>query len=206
MRSKHLLFILLVVSRIVFAPVATPALHSEMYDRTYPNGDFYFLIGDLSYQGAFNEFSQFAATSGWLSSLGFRTIMNPHARVSDLQEAIANPNTTAIIWSGHALPSGVIKDKGEALIPTDIFNSAVGPRLKLVVLSNCVGNCTLQTYKFADQIKTKHWEGKTETFDLFAYLTSNDFQADLVQGTTIKSKCQIPLEVVGRSLRNPSGP
>lgn len=156
----------------------------ESYDRAYKNGDVNFLIGDLSESMGENEWRRYFSIARWLTKHYFRPIINPSAQIADLRAAVQDPRTSVIIWSSHGGKSGKIWDSRDEALPDDAFVKDAGPRFKLLILSNCSGEKTIERYQTPKH--TIHWEGTTRSSELFDFLISNRFDAAIEKALGIK--------------------
>lgn len=175
------------------------ARRKEIYNKTYPNGDFYYLIGDLSDSWTKSDYAKFYSVAKWLSQRGFRTIINVSAYEPDLQEAISNENTTAIIWNSHGSKSGTIFDTTKVAIDEKVFTNLITPNLKYVLFANCFGLASARKYGLnkMEGVRAQGWEGTVTSNDLFKYIFSTDFDESLSKaiGKDITKKSSQKIEI-----------
>lgn len=153
----------------------------DLYDKNYPNGDFYYLIGDLDSDWAGRDYERFYSVASWLSRRGFRTIIVPNAYIPDVQEAVQNPNTSAIIWNSHGASNGEVEDFANNDLPSNIFIENKSKRLKYILFANCYGVASKRFYNL-DEISglfSIGWRGTTTSNALFKYLFSAKFDIGL---------------------------
>lgn len=153
----------------------------ENYWKVYPNGDFYFLIGNLDEDWSESDYARFYSIARWLSQKGFRTILIVTAYEENLAEAVSNPKTSAIIWNSHGFNNGVILDARNNEISKNIFINNHPQNLKLVFFANCFGAQSAeyyQTRKITD-LYTLGWDREVTSNDLFDYLISDKFDSHL---------------------------
>ena len=167
-----------------------PSAAEEIYQKNFPNGDFYYLIGDLNDDWTKSDYSRYYSVAKWLAFRGFRTIINVVAYIPDLQEAASNPHTSAIIWNSHGAESGYVLDTGKAPLPKTIFTKFRSKRLKYILFANCYGDASAKYYglrKLKD-VTSMGWTGTVTSEDLFKYLFSDEFDNDLEKAIGHKLK------------------
>lgn len=154
---------------------------SEIYNKNYPNGDFYYLIGDLDDEWTKKDYSRFYSVAKWLAIRGFRTIINVIAYTPDLQEALSNPKTSAILWNSHGSFSGQIIASDKEAIPDDLFKKHRTSRLKYVLFANCWGNISAERYGLSKMkgLLAEGWDRVVTSDDLFRYIFSTSFDESL---------------------------
>lgn len=155
MHSRKIQIFLFLVLCISSRTPVLAGTHDQYLDAAYPNGDAYFLIGDVSdIDGSFvnNVVTEFTEMSGRLNALGFRTISNPVATVADLAEALANPRTTVLIWASHGAKDGTLADRNNVEIPESLFSSD-SPIPRFVYLAACHGDSVGKKY---DKLSNKN--------------------------------------------------
>jgi len=164
-----------------FLKTAEKISFTDIYKKNYPNGDFYYLIGDLDDTWTSSDYARYYSVAKWLANNGFRTIINVTAYVPDLEEAISNPNTTALIWNSHAISDGTIRDTNKVNIDNDIFIKLRTPNLKFVLFANCYGARTARKYGLnsMNKLSVLGWDQTVTSDDLFNYLFSTDFDKTL---------------------------
>lgn len=159
-------------NKIGFMP---PGEGRSAYSDAYKYGDVVFLHGHLEDEMTQDEWNRYYGIAKWLVEKGFRVIMNPLAATQDIRAAAQDDRTKVIIWSSHASKDGTIYDTTEQPVPRDAF-SAGGKNLKQIVFSCCFSELTVKLYPVpATVTSTIHWEGTTNTGDLFSYLKSKRF-------------------------------
>ncbi len=167
-------------------------IQQQIYNTNYPNGDFYYLIGDLDNAWTESDYAKFYSVAKWLAIRGFRTIINVAAFEPDLQEAISNSKTSAIIWNSHGRADGTIIDTAKVAINDNIFKTLRTPRLKYVLFANCWGLVSTQKYGLTkmQNILSLGWNRTVTSDDLFRYIFSTDFDSKLSEalGKDIKKK------------------
>lgn len=163
---------------------------SRTYSQNYPNGDFYYLIGDLSPTWGKSDYARFYNVAKLLGQKGFRTIVNVAAATSDIQEAAHNANTTAIIWNSHGADDGTVFDIKDAEVPRDAFAKNKSARLRFVLFANCYGYNSIDYYHIGGSTLGVGWRGETDSDLFFSYLRSKDFLRDLKRafGKSLKKK------------------
>jgi hypothetical protein len=161
---------------LFFSTSATP---TESYDKNYPNGDFYYLIGDLSNRWGKSDYGAFYDTAKMLALRGFRTVINVNADTSDVREAVQNPRTSAIIWNSHGSDDGAVYDKKDNALPKDTFVKDKSSRLRFVLFANCYGYTSIDYYQIGGKTLGIGWQEETSSPEFFSYLKSNDFLRDL---------------------------
>lgn len=150
------------------------------YEENYPNGDFYFLTGDLRGSWAKRDFQKMYGVVRWLGIRGFRTILVPNAYLPDIEEAVQNKNTSAILWNSHGSKDGTVRDFNNQELPTHIFLNMKSENLKYILFANCWGEATAEKYGLSSSsIKTGYWKGKTDSSKLFSFLNSTGFDKQL---------------------------
>lgn len=174
----------------LFLSQTTSAMHSRTYSQNYPNGDFYYLIGDLSPTWGKSDYARFYNVAKLLAQKGFRTIVNVAAATSDIREAARNANTTAIIWNSHGADDGTVFDIKDAEVPRDAFAKNKSARLRFVLFANCYGYNSIDYYHIGDSTLGVGWQGETDSELFFSYLRSKDFLKDLKKafGKSLKKK------------------
>jgi len=60
----------------------------RVIENAYPNGDVYYLVGELESDWEKAEFRRFAGIASTLAKMGCRVIMNPTAHQSDVEEEL----------------------------------------------------------------------------------------------------------------------
>lgn len=160
----------------------------KLYNKNYPNGDFYYLIGDLDSKWAGKDYKRFYSVASWLSKRGFRTIIVPNAYIPDVQEAVQNPNTSAIIWNSHGSSSGEVEDYADNDLPSNIFVENKSKRLKYILFANCYGAASTNFYNLKDlpDLFSTGWSGLTTSDALFAFLFSAKFDKELEESLGVK--------------------
>lgn len=163
---------------------------SAIYKKAYPNGDFYFLIGNLEDQWSKDDYTRFYTVAKWLSKHGFRTILNVTAFIPDLQEAISNPQTTAMVWNSHGASDGGFSDANGERVPTDLFTAHINKNLRYILFGNCWGLNAETKYnlKKLPKLTVVGWDRTVDSNDLFGYLISERFDEDLAKALNIELK------------------
>jgi hypothetical protein len=163
---------------------------SRTYSQNYPNGDFYYLIGDLSPTWGKSDYARFYNVAKLLGQKGFRTIVNVAAATSDIHEAARNANTTAIIWNSHGADDGTVFDIKDAEVPRDAFAKNKSARLRFVLFANCYGYNSIDYYHIGGSTLGVGWQGETDSDLFFSYLRSKDFLSDIKKafGKSLKKK------------------
>lgn len=159
----------------VQVPVAANLSTDQLLTKSYPNGDAYFLIGDLDNSMTNEEVNRFEEVEPLFRENGFRLFIRRSTSTSELRAAVQNPRTTVIIWSGHGNQNGYIFDNRSSVIPTDIFTRNASPRLSLLVLSACYGECVTRRYPTPSFVEQIHWKGRTNTKSFFYFLNGERF-------------------------------
>jgi hypothetical protein len=156
-------------------------LRKKIYQNTYPNGDFYYLIGDLSDEWTKSDYKKFYSVAKWLSLRGFRTILNVAAYEPDLQEAVSNENTTAIIWNSHGRNDGTIYGTGKKAIDYNLFINLRLPSLKYVLFANCWGSVSSEKYglRKMEKMVAEGWDEAVTSDHLYRYIFSTNFDQSL---------------------------
>lgn len=152
--------------------------YEDAYQTAYRNGDLYFLISNLTDSWTQDEWGRYYTIAKWLVKHRFRVILNPVAYTADLREAVKNPRTSGIIWSGHGANDGTMNDVGEQVLPSSIFTDGKGSHFKHLVISACNGDEVLRYYDTSG-IGVHYWSGTTDTQALFTYLISDRWNHDL---------------------------
>ncbi|MEN0057919.1 MAG: hypothetical protein AAGB31_03725 [Bdellovibrio sp.] len=157
------------------------SIREEIYRKSYPNGDFYYLIGDLSDGWTKSDYEKFYSVAKWLSLRGFRTIFNVAAFAIDLQEALANKNTSALIWNSHGATDGTIFDTNKVAIATDTFVKLRTGNLKYILFANCDGYNSINKYglRKMNKMRAMGWKYSITSNHLFEYIFSKKFDIDL---------------------------
>lgn len=156
--------------------------------KVYPQGDFYYLIGNLTDNWTSSDFARFYSVAKWLAWRGFRVIINPIAFVSDVREAVQNPRTSAVIWNSHGATSGAVLDSSDVILPKDIFIKNASPRFKYLLFANCSGAAS-KGYYGIDRVRypvSYGWSGDVTSDDLFNYLFGTDFDAHLSKALNVQ--------------------
>lgn len=171
----------------------------EIYQKTYPNGDFYYLIGDLGDNWTKSDYEKYYSVAKWLSLRGFRTILNVAAYEPDLQEAVSNENTTAIIWNSHGRKDGTILDTNKVAIDEQLFVNLRSPNLRYVLFANCWGDTSAQKYglRNMEKIVSEGWDRTVTSDDLFKYIFSSNFDKSLSKaiGRDITNKSSLKIDI-----------
>ncbi len=153
----------------------------EPISSPYPSGDAYLLHGHLEPEVTLSELQRFSAVAYRLAQLGFRTIVNPLATVESVREASRNPNTTLIIWSGHAMEDGELFDSIGCALPQDAFLQSEYGRLGHLVVSSCNGDAVRARYRVYPGTLFTVWLGTTVSDHLFNYLNSSEFERSVLR-------------------------
>jgi|GEM_PF-3097009 len=158
--------------------------------QTYPNGDFYYLIGDLSNTWSKSDYARFYDVAKLLGQKGFRTIVNAAAYIADIHAAVRNPNTTGIIWNSHGSDDGTVYAKIDEEVPRNAFVTNKSAKLRFVLFANCYGYKSIDYYDIGGNTLGVGWQGEVDSDMFFSYLRSNDFLSDLKKafGTSLKKK------------------
>jgi hypothetical protein len=151
--------------------------NKSIYSKNYPKGDFYYLIAGLKDKWTESDYGRFYKIAKKLSNEGFRVIINVDAQVADVKEAIANPNTSAIIWNSHGSEDGVVYDSTEEALPKNIFTKNHSKRLKYILFGNCYGTLSTEYYGLQQDtsITSFGWKGEVDSDMFFHYLESKKF-------------------------------
>lgn len=170
------------------APAAdSPNAAEAIYRKNYPNGDFYYLIGDLDDDWTKNDFSRYYSVAKWLAVRGFRTIINVVAYAPDLQEAVSNSHTSAIVWNSHGSNDGAIYDSAKKALAKSIFTKNRSKSLKYILFANCYGAVSTDYYGLRkSKMQVIGWNRTVSSEDLFKYLFSEEFDTDLAQALNVK--------------------
>lgn len=166
--------------------------HDAIYRSAYRNGDMYFLVGDLTAQGQSKdtwpeeEWREYYDIARWLVKKRFKAILNPAAQQVDVREAVTNPRTAGIIWSGHGSLDGLLTDYIGHVLDGDTFSKDASPSFRHLVWSSCNGEKVVQTYKLQAQTTAHHWFGSTYTSELFKYLRSSRWDQDLLKDLKLR--------------------
>ncbi len=144
--------------------------YKSAYSEAYKYGDVVFLIGNLDDNWTNSEWTRYYGIAKWLVKKGFRVIINPVAMVEDIKAAVQDKKTKVIIWSSHGTEDGTIYDSREKAVPTDVFAGNAGLNLKQIIVSACYSEVMVRKYQFPKGLKRTHWEGTTDSNDLFNYL------------------------------------
>lgn len=169
---------------------ASNIFFSSTYSNEYPNGDFYYLIGDLAKNWSKSDYARFYNVARMLEAQGFRTIVNVAASANDVREAARNHQTSAIIWNSHGADDGSIFDIKDIEVPRDAFTKGKSARLRFVLFANCYGYRSIDYYHIGGQTLGAGWQGESDSEQFFSYLRSDDFQQDLKKafGNSLKKK------------------
>lgn len=159
----------------LFSTSTTPT----SYKKNYPNGDAYYLIGDLSNRWSKEDFGKFYDTAKMLATRGFRTIVNVNTYISDVREAVQNSNTSVLIWNSHGSDDGAVYDKKDDILPKDIFTKNKSSHLRYVLFANCYGYTSIDYYQIGGKTLGVGWQEETSSDYFFSYLKSQDFLKDL---------------------------
>lgn len=144
----------------------------------YKSGDLYIFlaIGKKDETMTKDEYQKLWGIMNYLSSKGFRVMMNVMAKVTHLEEAINSIDTSVILWSGHGNKNSFYDYDGNA-VPHNIFNNA-HESLYQFVLSSCYGRLALnKNYSVPDHIKTWAWSGLTNSGEFMSFLVSDKWSA-----------------------------
>lgn len=151
-------------------------------------GDVYFLIGDLTNAWSEEEYVAYFPVAKWLSTNGFRAIINPAAVIKDVRDAVKSIDVRGIIWSSHGSEDGEIFDKNDQALPRNIFSYKASPRLRHFVLGDCYGERVANFYSFPAEAGVHHWVGEITSDDFFNYLKSSKWRRDFTADLRIKAK------------------
>lgn len=136
----------------------TASSHALTVESAYPSGDFYFLISDLEPSYRDMQTLAFLKLLPELTDLGYRVILNTAALEVDLREALANPRTKTIFWSGHGHKLGGLGTV-TGRIGSDYFHRLERDgSLKgdvLVIVATCYANCQVDYYRDAGLAKSR---------------------------------------------------
>ncbi len=144
---------------------------------TYPSGDLYILlgIGKKDEQMTKKEYQDLWRIMNYLADSGFRVMINVKAKVDHLREAVANVDTSLIMFSGHGNRSAFY-DYDSKPVPYDIFDNKHSNFYQFV-LSACYGRIALNNNYDISGLKTWAWSGLTNSTEFINFLVSSDWNA-----------------------------
>lgn len=153
--------------------------HQERKGKNYPKGDFVILWGlgesESNQNMTENEYKMIWRIMNYLSSLGFRVIMNVRTEVNQIKEAVQTPGVSVILYSGHGNTSGFY-DYFNNLVPYDLFRFKA-KSLYQFILSACYGSESRLNYENPSNMILYTWPGLTNSKDLEGFLM-NSWNAD----------------------------
>ena len=139
-----------------------------------------YTIGHLEATPTEKEMKKFYNVIKWGLSAGFAMMLDPFTTVEDLREVIAQKTTSVVIWSSHGSSNGAVYDANEVQLPYGIFLEGDPKNYRRqFILSNCFSDQTIKKYSWPGQSSQVYWEGTTDATELFDYLMSDRWNADL---------------------------
>ncbi len=110
----------------------------------------------------------------YLSSNGFRVVMNVRATSSDVKAAAETATTSVILFSGHGNEEAFY-DWDESPVDYKVFEKA-SPSLYQIIISACHSRQALDAnYVIPKRIKTFGWSELTNSTELLAFLVSDSW-------------------------------
>ncbi len=148
--------------------------------KTY-QGDFHYLIGDLSDSWSRSDYDRFYLVAKNLSEKGIRTVIHVDAKTWDLKNTLTDPLAVGIIWNSHGSKNGSIWDADEKRLPRGLFARKATDKLRYVLFANCYGQASIHYYGLDQlpEVFSKGWPGDVSSEMLFHYLFSQQFERDL---------------------------
>lgn len=140
------------------------------------NGDFVILwgVGASSANQTItrDEYKGLFRIMDYLSSNGFRVVMNFRATGEDLKLAVETPSTSVVLFSGHGNPKGFYDWNGNK-VDYQVLENAL-PNVYQFILSSCHGRLALDDYYFVPKtMKTWAWRDLTNATELVEFLVSD---------------------------------
>jgi hypothetical protein len=166
------------------------AKDSVLESDAYPNGDFYFLIGNLDDEWSHQDYNDFYSIAKWLAKEGFRPVINPIAYISDVREAVQNKTTSAVLWDSHGSEDGQVYDSDGTGVPAETFVTGKTASFKYLLFANCYGQASRSFYGITS-VKypaSFGWPSTTTSTDLFEYLRGDTFDQQLADSLGIVLK------------------
>jgi hypothetical protein len=146
----------------------TFAFTSADKSAQYPAGDFAILWGIGSSESdtamAKDEYTRLWRIMGYLSSRGFRVIMNVRADAADVKEAVETEGTSVVLFSGHGNTSGFY-DFNRVRVGYDLFVNKAKSLYQFIV-SACYGSESKANYNPPADMLMFTWSGLTNSTDL----------------------------------------
>ena len=138
----------------------------------YPAGDFAIMWGlgasDSNQQMTRDEYNRMWKIMNYLSSKGFRVIMNVRAEGSDIKDAVETEGTSVVLFSGHGNTSGFYDFSGSR-VSYDLFTNKAKSMYQFIV-SACYGTQSRGNYNPPADMIMYTWSGLTNTNDLETFL------------------------------------
>ena len=92
----------------------------------------------------------------------------------------AQKTTSVVIWSSHGSSDGAVYDANYQQLPYGIFLEGDPKNYRRqFILSNCYSDQTFKKYSWPGQSSQVYWEGTTDANELFDYLMSDRWYANL---------------------------
>lgn len=148
------------------------------FKSLYTNGDYVILWGigpeEKNQDMTKTEYQGLWRIMNYLSSNGFRVVMNFRATGEDLRLAAASSATSAILFSGHGNVEGFYDFEGKK-VDYKVFEKA-SPTVYQFVLSACHGRQALNDYYVVPKtMKTLAWDDFTNSTQLINYLAGDNW-------------------------------
>lgn len=129
------------------------------------------------------EFKRLWPFINFASSIGYEVKVNTQALVEDYRNAIQDDQTYILIISAHGGEDGYFADYESKAIPHNVFNNA-SKNLRQIVWATCHGADMIANYKVPKRIKIRAWRGEIDSFDMFKFINSNNWEwlEDVING------------------------
>ncbi len=153
-------------------------IFKDGFKRPYTAGDFIILWGvgasAKDQKITEDEYKGLWRVMNYLSSKGFRVIMNVRSTGADLKSAAQSPTASVLLFSGHGNKTAFYDYDGK---PVDFkVLETVSKSVYQFILSACEGRIALDAnYVIPKRIQTYAWRGLTNSTELIDFLVGDSW-------------------------------